>query len=551
VLSDLLRAAVMLSLTFSVPLLLRHGFGDFSVVVPMFLTGAFAAFFSPCRQAILPTLIRDDQLVRANALMSTIGTIGAITSGWLGGVLVDMSRAGHFHIDWNYRLDALTFAISAVLLCMMSLRLARPTPHHRPEGIWTPLREGFRYVRTHRRVLQMILLGTVFWAAAGVVISVVPAIVRDVFQGQLADVGLYRGLLVVGLALGSAVLTVVGPTIPLPLTVLAALAGAVFWVFALDASYVLRLGRILTAVCLVMIGAHGAALLISILVVIQRFVPNDRRGRVCGVSDMCTMAAMVAATGIIGLPHVANLDAYTPYLLALVAVGLIIALRTAWAIYHRARPIPLKLFVVWQTVQFYARFWCRMRVDGPCTIPATGPVIVAANHSAGIDPILLEGASTRRTIAFLVAEEFYRVPGANWFMRLVDCIPVNRDRPQRSAIAAALRTLERGGCLGIFPTGGLSRPGREQREARLGVGRIALRSGATVIPCHISGTQFFEHPFRSFFSRHHARVRFGRPVDLSDLADRSRDRDAGRQATERIMRAIEALSPRESEPSNE
>ena len=546
VLSDLLRAVVMLSLTFSVPFLLNRGLGDFSIVIPMVLTGAFAAFFSPCRQAMLPTLIREDQLVRANAMISAIGTIGAITSGWLGGVLVDWARDGHVTLDLSYRLDALTFAASAVLLLLMSMRLVRAAPHRQLSGIWTPLRDGFRYVRGHRRVLQMIMLGTVFWAAAGVVISVVPAIVRDVFSDQLSDVGMYRGLLAAGLALGSAVLTIVGHTMPLPLTVLAALLGAAFWLLALDVSYVFRLGRIPTGACLVLIGAHGAALLVSVMVVIQRFVPNDRRGRVFGVSDMCTMAAIVTATGLLGIPPIPNLDTYTPYLLAIVAAGMLFALNIAWRIYRREQPIPLKLFVVWQTVQFYANFWCRMRRDGACTIPNEGPVIVAANHSAGIDPVLLEGASLRRTISFLVAEEFYRVPGANWFMRLVDCIPVNRERPQRSAIAGALKVLERGGCLGIFPQGGLARPGEGEREIKVGVGKIALRTGATVIPCHISGTRYFRHPFRSFFSRHRARVKFGPAVDLSDFAGRERDRDAGRDATDRIMQAIEALAPAES-----
>ena len=541
--ADLVRAVVMISLVLTVPFFVDCGLGDFSIVVPLFFTGLFAAFFSPCRQAMIPTLIREDQLVRGNAMISAMGTIGAILSGWLGGKLVDLSEAGHFGLVWNYRLDALTFVISAVLLVGLSMRRTRAAPRPPLAGMWMPLRQGFSYVNQHRRVLQIILLGTVFWAAAGVVISVVPALVKEVFGGTFSDAGMYRGLIAAGLACGAALMTIFGPSLPTSLAVLAGLAGGGVWVLALDAAYVFKLGRVFSGLCLFMLGTHGAALLISVMVVIQRFVPDSRRGRVFGVSDMATMAAMVTATGLLGLPNIPNLDRYIPFLLAFVGLGLVVVTWVTWREYHRTESAPPLLGLIWKLVRFYVHFWCRARRDGICTIPRQGPVILAANHTGGVDPLIIQGTIMHRLVGFVVAKEYYQRPLAGWFMRQVGCVPIDRENPGKSFLSACLRRLKAGGCLGIFPQGTFVSPDQEQPVARYGVGVLALRTKATVIPCHISGTTFRQSPFAAYFVRHKVRIKYGRPVDLSAFRGKERDRDAAQRVSELIMDEINALAP--------
>lgn len=542
--ADLVRAALMGSLPLTVPWLLGLRLGDWGVALPLAAAGVFAAFFSPARQAMVPTLIRDDQLVRANAMISALGTIGAILSALLGGWLVDLSVAGQLHLDWNYHLDALTFVLSAALLVGINLRRSRAVPHRLPTGVWTPVREGFRYVAQHRRVLQMILLGTVFWAAAGVVISVVPAIVRDVFQGQYSDAGMYRGLIAAGLAAGAALLTVFGPALPIALAILIGLAGGGAWLLALDAALIFKLGRAFTGVCLFMLGVHGSFILVNVLVVIQRFVPDARRGRVFGVSDMCTMAAIVATTGLLGVPHIPHLDHHIPWLLALAGLGLLVTMVLAWRELRRGDPHSGVVWLAWRLIRFYAGFWGRVRRAGACTVPRSGPVILAANHTAGVDPLMILGTCTHRIVSFVVEQKYYSAPVAGWFMRLADCIPVNRASPTKSFLTNSLRLLKGGGCLGIFPQGTYVAPSEAEPEAKAGVGALALRSGATVVPCHISGTRYDDSPFVSLFRRHRVRIRYGAPVDLADLRARERDKDAAQAASERIMQAIRSLGDR-------
>jgi 1-acyl-sn-glycerol-3-phosphate acyltransferase len=541
--ADLLRAGVMISLAVTVPFLVARGFGDYSIVCPLLFTGAFAAFFSPARKAMLPTLVRDDQLVRANAMISAMGTIGAIFSAWLGGELVDLAVAGHFGLVWNYRLDALTFCISAVLLVFLSMRAARAVPRAPLTGVWTPIVEGFRYVRHHRRILQMILLGTVFWAAGGILVSVVPAIVKEVFGGTFSDAGMYRGLIAAGLAVGATLMTIFGPSVPTSLAVLVGLLGGGVWVLALDAAFIFKLGRFFSGLCLLMIGTHGAALLISINVIIQRFVPDSRRGRVFGVADMATTGAMVAATGLLGLPHIPNLDLYIPFLLAIVGLGLLASMSLAWREYRRHETTTPVASLLWKIGRFYAHFWCRARRDGICTIPREGPVILAANHTSGIDPIIIQTTTLHRLISFVVAKEYYGRPIAGWFMRLVGCVPIDRASPGKAFLSSCLKKLKTGGCLGIFPQGTFVSPDQEQPEAKYGVGVLALRTGATVIPCHISGTSYRASPFAAYFTRHTVRIKYGRPIDLTSFRGREKDRAAAQEVSDLIMARITELAP--------
>lgn len=548
ILSDLLRGAVAFNLSLLVPALAAWldplGVGDYSIVLPLMMIGLFASFFSPCRQALLPTLIREDQLVRANALISAAVTISGIFSYLLGGWIVK-----HLGVLWNYQLGAVTFASSAALISLISLRRARVADRPRLAGVLTPMRQGFAYVRRHRRAFQMILLGTVFWGAAGVVISIIPAMVKDVFRGDIADIGVYRGLLGLGLVLGAAVMTMVGPAMPIKTAVLASLAGSATWLVLLDIAYIFRLGRVIPGLCLVGLGGAGAALLVTIMSTIQRFVPDTRRGRVFGVSDMATMAATVAMTGLLGLPEIPHLDRYVPFLLGATALALFAALALAWREYRKTEVESPLLSIVWQLVHTYAYSWCGLKRIGPMTVPLKGPVLLAANHTSGIDPMALQGALRHRIISYLVAKEWYENPLVGWVIQMVRSVPVDRAKPGLQFFRNCLQSLRDGNCLLVFPAGGFGEVS-DRPEYKDGLALIALKSGAPVIPVHISGTRYSKHPLACYFVRHKSRVRFGRPIDLSSYRGREKDREVLREVTRLIVQRIEELAASATESAN-
>jgi 1-acyl-sn-glycerol-3-phosphate acyltransferase len=157
--------------------------------------------------------------------------------------------------------------------------------------------------------------------------------------------------------------------------------------------------------------------------------------------------------------------------------------------------------------QFFA-----FRVSGLEHLPGRGPYIVAANHANYLDGVVLATALPRK-ISFLVMPRVYRAtPLHPYFHDHVGSIPVSLARPDPGAIRRALRVLEQGGVIGIFPEGPFSRHGRLVR-GQPGVALVALRSGVPVVPAAISGT-FDALAARRFFvpRRVPLGVRFGKPL---------------------------------------
>ena len=198
--------------------------------------------------------------------------------------------------------------------------------------------------------------------------------------------------------------------------------------------------------------------------------------------------------------------------------------------------------ILWGLNSFYCVFWHRLEVMDRDPLPETGPAILISNHTCCIDHMLLQ-AATRRLLGFLIAKEFYEYWFFRPFCRIGGCIPVRRDGNDVAAMRAALRVLEEGRVVPIFPEGRiLPKSGRELGEAKPGVAFIALRAGVPVIPAYICGTPTTNKVVRSFLTPSHARVYFGPAIDLSDLiADGKVERDSFSEVTRRLMGAIRAL----------
>ena len=194
-----------------------------------------------------------------------------------------------------------------------------------------------------------------------------------------------------------------------------------------------------------------------------------------------------------------------------------------------------------------AKFWYRLRRLGYCTIPRSGPVIVASNHGSFIDPMLIHSTCNYREIGFMIADEYKNTPIVKYFIRAARCIPVRRGKRDIAATKMAISRLRRGEVVGIFIQGGIL-PDGEPEQLMDGVATLALRTGATVIPTHISGTRHCKSVIKVVLMRHRARVVFGPPVDLSEFERHAGAKDYRRQesieaATRKIFSAINALEP--------
>ena len=184
----------------------------------------------------------------------------------------------------------------------------------------------------------------------------------------------------------------------------------------------------------------------------------------------------------------------------------------------------------------------RMRRFGVEHVPKHGPVLIVCNHVSVADPIILMAAArTRRTAIIAKRELFQKHPVFGWLLRTYRAIPLDRSKPADfTAIRRAAELLDEGHAVVVFPEGHVSRRGTMRRGAP-GAGFFGLRRGVTVIPAVIWNTQLFRGP---------ARLRFGPPIDLSDIEAASRH-ERNRLATDRVMTVLAEMLPSVGGPVQE
>jgi 1-acyl-sn-glycerol-3-phosphate acyltransferase len=150
------------------------------------------------------------------------------------------------------------------------------------------------------------------------------------------------------------------------------------------------------------------------------------------------------------------------------------------------RPVPVWfLEAIRPGVRAAARGLFRIRFEGVEHVPRTGAVVITPNHVSFMDPILVT-IPIRRALHYMALEPFFRVRGLGALMRWARAFPIQEAERDSPAIRRALAILRRGEPLVIFPEGGRSPDGR-LRTFRPGAFRIALATGAPVVPVTIAG----------------------------------------------------------------
>lgn len=147
------------------------------------------------------------------------------------------------------------------------------------------------------------------------------------------------------------------------------------------------------------------------------------------------------------------------------------------------------------------------RVVGQEHVPPEGPALIAANHVSYLDPPAVAAALPRRTYYF-AKQELFEIPLFGWFIRHCYAYPVDREGNDKEAFRHAIRLLQAGELLTIFPEGGRSPDGSLQ-AGRRGAALIAARAGAPIIPCSVWGTDHVLPREAKFLHRGLIQVSFG------------------------------------------
>jgi glycerol-3-phosphate dehydrogenase (NAD(P)+) len=201
----------------------------------------------------------------------------------------------------------------------------------------------------------------------------------------------------------------------------------------------------------------------------------------------------------------------------------------------RARNKGVNPFVYWIVRALFQPFfhlYFRMSRIGREHIPADGPVIFAANHRSFLDPFVI-ACMSRRPLYYVAKKELFAKPLTAWFLNSLGAFPIDRGAADQDAMSTAREILQRGDSVLIFPEGTRIRPGTLGTPKR-GVGRLALETGAPVVPVAVIGTENIRRGWR--IRPHKVSIRAGAPLRFPTVAEPSPQ--LAQAVTERIWPCV-------------
>lgn len=495
---------------------------QWKICAALLAIGSCAAIFSPARYAIIPQIVGQQKVQIGNAVIGSIALMSAMIGLVLCNKFIDPAkphsiRTALFVAVGLYALGGLAFAF---------MRLPRQHPHARAADE-KPAASGFQYILRHKRTLELNLLYLLVWGVAMLVFAAVPAVAKMHFH--LLDFELQKtsgylgGMMGGGLLCGALFMSVLPTRRQGSILMMGCLVPTGLAMVVIALSPWLPLCYAAAFAC----GFFGHAALIACITLIQSTTPDYVLGRVMGLNSMLSTVGLVGVNLIVGLPeilHQANLlgahvdasaiPAADSWMLGATWIaGLALAVMGAWyAVTHAVRgvmPSPIaNLFN--RLTNFYCLGYHRTVWINRQRVPASGPVILCMNHTAGLDPWLVQ-AGLNRMIRWLMLDKYmFKVLKPLW--DAVNPIVLHKGERGSGQIRQMITAIEHGGVIGIFPEGGLQRSHRVLQPFKIGVAVLAKKTGVPVVPIWIHGTPLSENLAWQMLTPARCTVVFGPPI---------------------------------------
>ena len=466
--------------------------------------GVLAAIFSPTKSATIPQIVSLRQLQPANAIVLGIAVIASLIGFAVGQWII-----GRWSVRIGLAAAILSYAISGTFFAFMKLRPHTGKAVGEKLSQLQRLIEAVKYVRHHRPIWELITLSMLFWGAATVLLATIAALCKTRYGIADQDVAWRTALMMASLGVGMLASSLWVAWINSRresawfVMIALLLAGGFMLATAVSRSYPVGL-----ALCLG-VGFFGNAGMICVATLTQSIAPDYIRGRVFGVRDLMVISsAVIVNLAIWRLP---NADIYMVPALCVVAGLLVIA--ATWGLWCQitAGPQDIKAQnVAWRLCRAYTLVWHRLRWVGREHVPTTGSIILAANHTTGVDPLLIQAALPRQIRWVMLKSYHFGFLKPLW--KIIEPITIEQNGKDSSPMRVMLRTLkENDQAVGIFPEGGAQRGDRVLKPFQPGIGLLAKRSGATVVPVWIQGTPQTQNMLWHFLKPSRSIVAFGKP----------------------------------------
>lgn len=457
---------------------LRSGNVNWMLAV-LFFTATQAAFFSPAKYGIVPELVGESHLARANGLLE-MSTFVAIILGTVGGGLL----VGRWQGQPTY-IGLVLIGIAIVGTAMGFRMTSTPVQPAKRAWSWNPIGDtfrGFAGLFADRELFITVLGTTYFWFLGALLQILLLLFGSEALHASAANTSLLMASLAIGIGAGSMLAgRLSGQKIEPGLVPVGALGmgiGALilgFFVHTLPVA----------AFMLLFIGVTGGLFIVPLNAILQHRPKSDEKGRVIATANVVNTIGMMCSSAVAFVCQ-SYFHLTAAHIIVVAGVMTLVAAVFSFKIV----PDFTTRFVVWLLTHLVYK----IRVLGAENIPQRGAALLVANHPSFVDGFLIN-ACMARFIRFVVYQAWYdRFPALFKWLHAIR-VPDGNRRAILDTIAAAREELKQGHVVCIFAEGSLTRTGN-LAEFHRGLERIVQGLDVPVIPVYLGGV------WGSIFSLH-------------------------------------------------
>ncbi len=485
---------------------------EFMLVV-LFLMALHSTVFSPAKYGIVPEMIPDKDLSRANAMLE-MSTFVAIVLGTSVGAFLFSAWKDR---PWNMGMVMVAIAITGFATSFKITRV-------RPSGVSTPFNfnpfgeviVGTRRLLADRRLWLTVVGISYFWFLGLLFQMDLLLLGGEVMKLDDVHVGLMVTCLAIGIGVGSMLAgRLSGDKVELGLVPL----GSIFMGLSCLGVYAAKFSYAGSMVALALLGVSSGLFIVPLNAYLQQRGGSTEKGRLIATNNFFNTIGLLLATATLSGLH-DRLHISADKLILIFGVATLIA--TIYIV--RLVPEFLVRFLVWLATHTVYK----IRIRGQGNVPFRGPALLVSNHVTHLDGFLI-GACIQRFVRFMVWKPYYELKALNWFFRFAKTIPVGTTGPRDvvASIRAARTELMGGHVVGIFAEGAITRTGNLLPFKR-GMERIIDGLDVPIIPVHLDrlwgsifsfekGRFFWKWPKRFPYP---VTVSFGAPMpSTSSVAD--------------------------------
>ena len=536
------RSVLIITKSFEI---LAMGLGCFAMLsgqlpfmlVVLFFMAIHSTFFSPAKYGILPEMLPEKDLSRANGLLEMTTFLAIVLGSSVGGLLF---------ARWKHDPGLLNVVLVAIAVvgtwCSFGIPKVQPSGSHKSFQ-WNPFGEigkGLKALRKDKTLWLTVVGISYFWFLGAFLQLALLLLGKEVMGLDDYKTAILGAFLAVGIGLGSILAgKLSGDKVELGLVPIGSIGMGIFSILLYVASHH-SYGWTLAMLSLV--GVSGGFFAVPLNALLQQKSEKGEKGRILATNNVLNTAGMLAAFGVTWfLGHRLHLQADHGILI----VGCLSLVVTVYLL--TILPDFLIRFSLWLlTHSVY-----RIKIVGQGNVPFKGPALLVCNHVSQVDALLVS-ACVQRFIRFMMWKPYYEITWLHWLFQLMKAIPIaggNRQEVVQS-LEKAREELQAGHVVCIFAEGAISRTGNMLPFKR-GFEKIMEGLDVPIIPVHLDrlwgsifsfkdGKFFMKWPQHIPFP---VTVSFGKPLPSSYKADEVRRviQELGSDATQHRQTKADVL----------